>query len=75
MRELALITSLPSKRRNCSDCRARRSMRLIEITHERDMQRVAKRPRFTPLRCLLSEELGLPPMRDWRAALAAYVRG
>ena len=49
--------------------------RLIEITHERDMQRVAKRPRFTPLRCLLSEELGLPPMRDWRAALAAYVRG
>ena len=48
---------------------------LIEITHERDMQRVAERPRFTPLRCLLSEELGLPPMRDWRAALAAYVRG
>ena len=48
---------------------------LIEITHERDMQRVAKRPRFTPLRCLLSEELGLPPMRDWRAALAAYVCG
>ena len=49
--------------------------RLIEITHERDMKRVAKRPRFTPLRCLLSEELGLPPMRDWRAALAAYVCG
>ena len=49
--------------------------RLIEITHERDMQRVAKRPRFTPLRCLLSEELGLSPMRDWRAALAAYVCG
>ena len=45
---------------------------LIEITHERDMQRVAKRPRCTPLRCLLSEELRLPPMRDWRAALAAY---
>jgi dTDP-4-dehydrorhamnose reductase len=48
---------------------------LIEVTHERDMQRVAKRPRFTPLRCLLSEELGLPPMRDWRTALAAYVCG
>ena len=48
---------------------------LIEITHERDMKRVAGRPRFTPLRCLLSEELGLPPMRDWRAALAAYVSG
>ena len=46
---------------------------LIEITHERDMKRVARRPRYTPLRCLLSGELGLPPMRDWRAALAAYV--
>jgi dTDP-4-dehydrorhamnose reductase len=48
---------------------------LIEITHERDMKRIAARPRYTPLRCLLSEELGLPPMRDWRAALAAYVKG
>ncbi|MGZ9142988.1 MAG: dTDP-4-dehydrorhamnose reductase [Candidatus Binatia bacterium] len=46
---------------------------LIEITHERDMKRVAARPRYTPLRCLLSEQLGLPPMRDWRAALAEYV--
>ena len=45
---------------------------LIEIIHERDMKRLAKRPRWTPLRCLLSEELGLAPMRDWRAALAAY---
>jgi len=47
---------------------------LIEITHERDMKRIAPRPRYTPLRCLLSEELGLPTMRDWRAALAAYVK-
>ena len=47
---------------------------LIEITHERDMQRAAPRPRYTPLRCLLSEELALPPMRDWKAALAAYVK-
>ena len=45
---------------------------LITITHERDMKRIAKRPSWTPLRCLLSEELDLPPMRDWRAALAAY---
>ena len=48
---------------------------LIEITHERDMKRVAIRPRYTPLRCLLSEQLGLPPLRDWHAALAEYVRG
>jgi dTDP-4-dehydrorhamnose reductase len=48
--------------------------RLIEITHERDMQRPAARPRYTPMRCLLSEELGLPPMRNWKDALAEYVR-
>ena len=47
---------------------------LIEITHERDMKRVAARPRYTPLRCLLSEQLGLPGMRDWRAALADFVK-
>lgn len=45
---------------------------LIEICHERDMQRVAVRPRYTPLRCSVSEELGLPPMREWKSALAAY---
>jgi dTDP-4-dehydrorhamnose reductase len=48
---------------------------LIEITHERDMKRIAARPRYTPLRCLVSEEIDLSPMRDWKAALAAYVRG
>jgi dTDP-4-dehydrorhamnose reductase len=46
---------------------------LIEIVHERDMKRIAARPRYTPMRCLLSEELGLPAMRNWREALAAYV--
>lgn len=47
---------------------------LIEITHERDMKRIAARPRYTPLRCLLSEQLGLPAMRDWRAALAEFTK-
>jgi dTDP-4-dehydrorhamnose reductase len=47
---------------------------LLEITHERDMKRIAIRPRYTPLRCVLSEEMGLPSMRDWREALAAYVK-
>ena len=46
---------------------------LMEITHERNMNRIAVRPRYTPLRCIRSEQLGLPAMRDWRAALAAYV--
>ena len=47
---------------------------LIEVVHERDMQRIAPRPRYTPMRCLLSEEVGLRPMRHWRDALADYVR-
>ena len=47
---------------------------MLEVVHERDMQRVAIRPRYTPMRCLLSEELGLTPMRHWRDALAHYVR-
>ena len=46
---------------------------LIEVVHERDMKRIAARPRYTPLRCLRAEELGLPPMRHWREALAAYI--
>ena len=46
---------------------------LIEVVHERDMQRIAPRPRYTPMRCLLSEEVGLAPMRHWRDALAQYV--
>ena len=49
--------------------------RLIEVIHERDLKRSAARPRYTPLRCLLSEEIGLPPMRTWREALAEFVRG
>jgi dTDP-4-dehydrorhamnose reductase len=46
---------------------------LIETVTEAEMQRAAERPRYTPMRCLLSEELGLAPLRDWRAALADYV--
>ncbi len=45
---------------------------LIERVSESDAQRLAARPRYTPMACALSAELGLPPLRDWRAALAAY---
>ena len=48
---------------------------LLEIVKEAEMNRSAVRPRFTPLRCSLSERLGLTPMRHWRQALAAYVHG
>ena len=48
--------------------------RLIESVREEEMGREALRPRHTPMRCLLSEALGLGPLRHWRDALAAYVR-
>jgi dTDP-4-dehydrorhamnose reductase len=46
---------------------------LIEAVSEDQAQRLAERPRYTPMQCLLSEELGLLPLRDWRAALAEYI--
>lgn len=48
--------------------------RLIEKVNEAEAHRLARRPRYTPMRCLLSEELGLAAMRDWRAALADFVQ-
>jgi dTDP-4-dehydrorhamnose reductase len=47
---------------------------LIERVSEDEANRLAERPRYTPMRCLLSEELELTPLRDWRAALADYVQ-
>jgi len=46
---------------------------LVEAIKEEEAKRLAPRPRYTPMRCLISEELGLSPMRDWRSALADYV--
>ncbi len=46
---------------------------LIEVVEEASVQRQARRPRYTPLRCLASEALGLVPLRHWSAALAEYV--
>jgi dTDP-4-dehydrorhamnose reductase len=47
--------------------------RLVETITESQVQRPARRPRHSPLRCKTSAELGLPPLRHWQAALAAYV--
>jgi dTDP-4-dehydrorhamnose reductase len=44
---------------------------LIESTSE---GRPAPRPRWTPMRCLLSERLKLRPLRPWQDALREYVR-
>ena len=40
---------------------------LIECTSEASMGRKARRPRWTPMRCV-------PPLRPWQDALAEYVR-
>jgi dTDP-4-dehydrorhamnose reductase len=46
----------------------------IEAVSEDQAQRLAGRPRYTPMRCQLTAESGLPPLRSWQAALAAYVQ-
>lgn len=38
------------------------------------MNRPAPRPRNSRLRCLLSEQLGLSPMPDWRSSLREFVQ-
>jgi dTDP-4-dehydrorhamnose reductase len=38
------------------------------------LKRPAPRPRNSRLRCLLSEAIGLRPLRDWREALAEFSR-
>ncbi len=47
---------------------------LIEAVSESQSQRLAARPRYTPMWCLVSEELGLSPMRHWHAALSDFLR-
>jgi dTDP-4-dehydrorhamnose reductase len=44
---------------------------LIEETSEGDAMR-SPRPRYTPMRCLLSERHGFDPLRSWQDALAEY---
>jgi dTDP-4-dehydrorhamnose reductase len=47
---------------------------LVEGVLTDSLQRPAPRPRNSRLRCLISEALGLRPLRDWRAALAEFGR-
>lgn len=44
----------------------------IEGVPADSLKRPAPRPRNSRLRCLLSEALGLTPLRDWRDALAEF---
>ena len=47
--------------------------RLVVPVGEEEKRREAVRPRYTPMKCLLSGRVGLKPLRDWRKALAEYV--
>jgi dTDP-4-dehydrorhamnose reductase len=45
----------------------------IESVSADTLKRPAPRPRNSRMRCLLSEAVGLRPLRDWRDALADFV--
>jgi dTDP-4-dehydrorhamnose reductase len=45
----------------------------IEPVSRADLNQRAPRPHSTPMRCLLSEQLGLEPLRHWREALVEFV--
>ncbi|MBS1787910.1 MAG: dTDP-4-dehydrorhamnose reductase [Acidobacteria bacterium] len=45
---------------------------LVEGVSETTANRLAHRPHNTPMRCLLSEELGLAPMRPWQTTLPDF---
>jgi dTDP-4-dehydrorhamnose reductase len=49
------------------------SLELAPVTREA-LKQVATRPHDTSMRCLVSENLGLPPLRHWRDALEEFVR-
>ena len=46
----------------------------VESVTAATLNRPAKRPRNSRLRCLLSETIGLAPLRTWEAALEDFVR-
>jgi len=48
--------------------------RLIEPVKLDRLRFLAERPRHTPMRCTVSDEIGLTPLRDWRVALAEFIR-
>lgn len=46
----------------------------IEPVRRADLNQAAPRPNNSAMHCLLSEKLGLAPLRPWRDALADFVR-
>ena len=47
---------------------------VVEAVSADALNRPAKRPHNSRLRCLLTEKIGLPPLRDWESALEEFVR-
>ena len=47
---------------------------VVESVSSDALNRPAKRPHNSRLRCLLTEKIGLPPLRDWESALEESVR-
>ena len=47
---------------------------MVESVSADALNRPAKRPRNSRMRCLLTEKIGLPPLRDWETALEEFVR-
>jgi dTDP-4-dehydrorhamnose reductase len=46
----------------------------LEPCRRADLHQLAPRPRNSAMRCLLSEQLGLAPLRPWQDGLADFVR-
>jgi dTDP-4-dehydrorhamnose reductase len=45
---------------------------VVEAVSADALNRPAKRPRNSRLRCLLTEKIGLPPLRDFESALEEF---
>jgi dTDP-4-dehydrorhamnose reductase len=48
---------------------------LMDFVTEAEMKRKAVRPPYSPMRCQVSDRLGLAPMREWQSALADFLKG
>jgi dTDP-4-dehydrorhamnose reductase len=46
---------------------------VVEAVSSDALKRPAKRPRNSRMRCLLTEKIGLPALRDWESALEEFV--
>ena len=46
----------------------------IESVSREELKQLAPRPLDTPMRCIVSENLGLPALRHWRDAVEEFIR-